>query len=193
MASRRQEILEALARELEANPGARITTARLADAVAISEAALYRHFPSKARMFEGLIEFAENGVFGRINQIMEENRQTSDRCARVLYLLLGFAERNPGLVRILLGEALTGEHPRLHERSGAYFERLQTQFRQILREAALRKDVVLRASPEAGARLLTVQVEGRMHQYLRSRFQERPLADWEADWRQLQAALFLGD
>ncbi len=193
MATRRQEILEALARELEANPGARITTARLANAVGVSEAALYRHFPSKARMFEGLIEFAEEGVFSRINQIMEESRSTRERCARVLYLLLGFAERNPGLVRVLLGDALTGEHPRLHERIGIFFERLQTQFRQILREAAMRGDARIRVSPEAGAELLVAQVEGRMHQYLRSRFRAPPLAGWDASWNQLEAALFLGD
>ncbi len=193
MASRRQEILEALARELEASPGARITTARLAGAVGVSEAALYRHFPSKARMFEGLIEFAEEGVFSRINQILEENRDTRERCARVLYLLLGFAERNPGLVRVLLGDALTGEHPRLHERIGNFFERLQTQFRQILREAALRNDARVRATPEAAAELMMAQVEGRMHQYLRSRFKARPLEGWEDGWMQLEAALFLDE
>jgi len=106
--SRKQEILEALARELESNPGNRITTARLAASLGVSEAALYRHFPSKARMFEGLIDFAEEGIFSRINQILEEDRQTRQRCARILYLLLAFAERNPGLVRVLLGDALTG-------------------------------------------------------------------------------------
>ncbi len=193
MSSRRQEILEALARELEARPGARITTARLARAVGVSEAALYRHFPSKARMFEGLIEFAEEGVFSRINRIMEESRQTRARCAQVVYLLLGFAERNPGLVRVLLGDALTGEHPRLHDRINDFFERLQTQFRQILREAAMRGDARVRVTPEAGAELLMAQVEGRMHQYLRSRFRQPPLAEWEASWVQLEAALFLAE
>ena len=190
--SRKQEILEALARELESNPGNRITTARLAASLGVSEAALYRHFPSKARMFEGLIDFAEEGIFSRINQILEEDRQTRQRCARILYLLLAFAERNPGLVRVLLGDALTGEHERLHERIGAFFERLQTQLRQVLREAQLRKDVELKVSPEAGAEMLVVHAEGRMHQFLRTRYRVLPLSAWEEEWQILDSGLFGG-
>lgn len=191
MSKRKQEILEALARELESNPGSRITTARLAASLGVSEAALYRHFPSKARMFEGLIDFAEEGVFTRINQILEEDRQTRQRCARILYLLLAFAERNPGLVRVLLGDALTGEHERLHERINAFFERLQTQLRQVLREAQLRKDVELRVTPEVGAELLVIHAEGRMHQFLRSRYRVSPLSEWDNNWQVLDAGLFL--
>jgi len=188
--SRKQEILEALARELESSPGARITTARLAAALEVSEAALYRHFPSKARMFEGLIDFAEEGVFSRINQILEEDRDTRQRCARILYLLLAFAERNPGLVRVLLGDALTGEHPRLHERVNGFFERVHTQFRQVLREAALRGDTELQVSPETAAEMLVVHAEGRMHQFLRTRFQVLPLSAWEAEWQILDSGIF---
>lgn len=189
---RKQAILESLARELECNPGNRITTARLAHAVGVSEAALYRHFPSKARMFEGLIDFAEEGIFSRINQILEEDRQTRQRCARILYLLLAFAERNPGIVRVLLGDALLGEHERLHDRIDQFFQRLQTQLRQILREAQLREDVQLVESAEAAAEMLVVYLEGRMHQFLRTRFKVAPLSNWEADWRMLDAALFAG-
>jgi len=187
---RRQEILEALARELESDPGGRITTARLAASLGVSEAALYRHFPSKARMFEGLIDFAEEGVFARVNRILEENRETRQRCARILYLLLAFAERNPGIVRVLLGDALVGEHRRLHDRINAFFERLQTQFRQVLREARLRNDVVLQVPAETGAEMLVIHVEGRMHQWLRSRFAASPLADWENQWELLEGGLF---
>jgi len=115
-ASRKQLILETLAHELESNPGDRITTAGLARAVGVSEAALYRHFASKARMFEGLIEFAEETVFARINLILEEEKGTEARCAKVVYLLLGFADRNPGITRVLLGDALVGERERLLER-----------------------------------------------------------------------------
>ena len=192
MSKRKQEILEALARELESNPGNRITTARLAASLGVSEAALYRHFPSKARMFEGLIDFAEEGVFSRINQILEEDRETRQRCARILYLLLAFAERNPGLVRVLLGDALTGEHERLHERINAFFQRLQTQLRQVLREAQLREDVVLRTTPEAGAEILVIHAEGRMHQFLRTRYGVSPLAEWDQNWQVLDAGLFAG-
>ncbi len=187
---RKQAILEALARELEERPGSRITTAGLARAVGVSEAALYRHFPSKARMYEGLISFAEDGIFSRINQIMEEDRETRQRCARVLYLLLGFAERNPGIVRVLLGDALVGEHERLHERIQAFFERLQMQFRQILREARLREDAVLSVSSEAAAEILVVYVEGRMQQFLRTRFDVSPLSGWEADWSIIDRGIF---
>ena len=91
--NRKQDILEALAHELETHPGDRITTASLAKAVGVSEAALYRHFPSKARMFEGLISFAEETVFSRINRILEEERHSGERCARLVYLLLGFADQ----------------------------------------------------------------------------------------------------
>lgn len=187
---RKQAILEALARELEERPGGRITTAGLARAVGVSEAALYRHFSSKARMFEGLISFAEDGIFSRINQIMEEDRETRQRCARVLYLLLGFAERNPGIVRLLLGDALVGEHERLHERIQVFFERLQMQFRQILREARMREDAVLSVSSEAAAEILVVYVEGRMQQFLRTRFDVSPLSGWEADWGIIDRGIF---
>ncbi len=187
---RRQEILEALARELESDPGGRITTARLAASLEVSEAALYRHFPSKARMFEGLIDFAEEGVFARINRILEEDRGTRTRCARILYLLLAFAERNPGIVRVLLGDALVGEHQRLHDRINTFFERLQTQFRQVLRESQMRGDASLRVPAGAGAEMLVAHVEGRMHQWLRSRFSVSPVSDWDDHWKLLEAGLF---
>jgi TetR/AcrR family transcriptional regulator len=188
--SRKQAILEALAHELEQHPGDRITTAALARAVGVSEAALYRHFPSKARMFEGLIGFAEENVFARINQILDEEKHTQVRVASVVYLLLGFADRNPGITRVLLGDALVGERERLHDRVQQFFERIDLQLKQILREAALREDANLRRSPEDAAALLTAFVEGRMHQYLRSRFQHRSLDAWDADWAVLSHGLF---
>ena len=190
MSERRQKILETLASELSANPGKRITTAVLARSVGVSEAALYRHFPSKARMFEGLIEFAEDSIFTRINKILEDDRNTRNRCAKVVYLLLGFADRNPGIVRVLLGNALVGEHERLQERVQGFFDRLQTQFRQILRESELRQDVQLNESPGDNASLLMAYIEGRMQQLLRSRFQMVALDSWEADWRMLSAGMF---
>jgi len=192
-ASRKQAILEALAQELEQRPGDRITTAALARAVGVSEAALYRHFPSKARMFEGLIGFAEETVFARINQILADEKNTRTRVAKVVYLLLGFADRNPGITRVLLGDALVGERERLHERVQQFFERIDLQLRQILREAQLRQDTDLRISPEAAAALLTAFVEGRMQQFLRSRFGQTSLSAWEADWLVLSHGLFEAD
>lgn len=111
--SRRDQILQALAHMLETSPGQRITTARLAAEVGVSEAALYRHFPSKARMFEGLIDFIEDSLLSRVNLIMAEEKDTMARCHHILQLLLVFAERNPGITRILNGDALLGEHDRL--------------------------------------------------------------------------------
>ena len=188
--SRKQAILEALANELEQHPGDRITTAALARAVGVSEAALYRHFPSKARMFEGLISFAEENVFARINQILDEEKNTQLRTARVVYLLLGFSDRNPGITRVLLGDALVGERERLHERVQQFFERIDLQLRQILREAELRQDADLRATPAAAAALLTAFIEGRMQQFLRSRFTRSSLSAWEVDWQVLSHGLF---
>ena len=112
--SRKKQILESLAQELEIQSGKRITTASLAKAAGVSEAALYRHFASKAQIFEALIGFAEESVFTRINQILEEYKETPERCYYIIYLLLAFSERNPGITRVLLGDALTGENERLH-------------------------------------------------------------------------------
>ena len=182
--------MEALAAELEGKPGARITTAAVARAAGLSEAALYRHFASKAQMLEGLIEFAEESVFVRINQILTEERSTRERCSRVLYLLLGFAGRNPGITRVLLGDALVGETERLLTRADQFFARIETQLKQILREAKLRQDVEGLWPPDTAANLMLAWVEGRMHQYLRSRFRVSPLHQWEQQWRALESGLF---
>jgi TetR/AcrR family transcriptional regulator len=187
---RKQIILESLARELERNPGGRITTASLGRAAGISEAALYRHFASKAKMFEGLIDFAEESIFARINQILQEERDARMRCGQLLYLLLAFSDRNPGVTRVLLGDALVGETERLLTRVGQFFARLETQLRQILREGELREGVTSDLAVSVVANLLLAVVEGRMHQYLRSRFKISPLEQWEEQWGLLQASLF---
>ena len=187
---RRQLILEALAAELENNPGSRITTAALARASGVTEAALYRHFASKAQMFEALIAFAEETIFTRINQIMDEEKDTSARCARMVYLLLGFAERNPGIMRVLLGDALTGEGERLLLRVERLFGRLETQLKQVLRESRLREDVSGQVAAEDGADIILGFVEGRMHRFLRSRFRKTPLEKWEQQWDIVAASMF---
>jgi TetR/AcrR family transcriptional regulator len=191
-APRKQLILEALARELEMHPGGRITTASLGRAAGISEAALYRHFASKAKMFEGLIDFAEENIFARINQIMQEEQDTRRRCGQLLYLLLAFSDRNPGITRVLLGDALVGETERLMVRVGQFFARLETQLRQILREGELREGRNTEPSAKIVANLLLAFVEGRMHQYLRSRFKASPLEHWEEQWLLLESSLFRG-
>ena len=190
MGDRKQQILQALARELESNPGSRITTAGLAQAVGVSEAALYRHFPSKARMFEGLIAFAEDSIFTRINQILEEEKHTRRRCVAIVYLLLGFADRNPGIVRVLLGDALIGEKERLQDRIQSFFERLRTQLRQVLREAQLRQDTELAVSADTAADILVAYCSGCMQMFMRSRFTRFSLDNWEEEWKALERGIF---
>lgn len=187
--SRRQQILEALAHELETSPGERITTAGLARAVGVSEAALYRHFPSKARMFEGLIEFIEETVFGLITRILAEETSALRRCEKILLLLLGFAERNAGMSRILMGDALTGERDRLRARIAQFYDRLEIQLKQVLREGELRDELHLgeRVSPLAG--VLLAAAVGRIHQFVRSGFEHSPLVQWEAQWCMLREGL----
>lgn len=187
--SRKLQILEALAAMLESSPGQRITTAALAKEVGVSEAALYRHFPSKARMFEGLIEFIEETLFSNINRIMQNEANTLARCERALSLILMFAERNPGMCRILNGEVLAGEKPRLRERLEQLYERLETQFKQILREAEIRDQQTTRAGVSESAQLLLSFADGQINQYVRSNFQKKPTSCFSAQWDVLQQGL----
>jgi len=187
---RRQQILEALAQMLEASPGSRITTAGLARQVGVSEAALYRHFPSKTKMFEGLIEFIEETLFSRINLILTEEPTAALRCEKMIMLLLVFTERNPGLTRILTGDALAGETDRLHARVAKLFERFETQLKQVIREAELREGLRPSISLPAASNLLMSAAEGRISQYVRSGFQRRPTTDWASQWQLLMGGFF---
>jgi TetR/AcrR family transcriptional regulator len=189
---RKQLILEALAAELENSPGARVTIAILARASGITEAALYRHFASKAQMYDALIGFAEETIFTRINQILDEEKDTTARCAQIIYLLLGFAERNPGIARVLLGDVLVGEEDRLRSRVERLFSRLETQLKQILRESRLRDDVVGALAVDDGVEIMLGFVEGRMHRFVRSQFNKRPLDRWEQQWSIIASTLFAG-
>ncbi len=188
--SRREQILLSLATMLEESPGGRITTARLARQVGVSEAALYRHFPSKAKMFEGLIEFIETTLFSRVNRILAEDISCNDRCAKVLMLLLAFAEKNPGISRILTGDALTGETERLRTRVGQLFDRLETQLKQILRESELRDGQTLQADVSLSANLMLCAAEGRISQFVRSNFQRLPTVGWDTQWGVLSRTIF---
>ena len=181
--SRKQQILQALAHMLEMNPGARITTANLAKEVGVSEAALYRHFPSKAKMFEGLIEFIEDAVFSRTSRILQDFQKADMRCEQTITLVLTFAEKNPGMCRLLSGDALAGETDRLRQRIHQFFERLETQLKQILREAELREQKVTCMPLSASANLLTALVEGRIRQYVRTEFSVKPTQYWPDQWQ----------
>ena len=186
--TRRQQILESLVHMLEANPGDRITTASLAREVGVSEAALYRHFPSKFKMFEGLIDFIEVTIFSRVGRILQEEELCVPRVGRILNLVLNFAERNPGITRILTGDALTGENERLHQRIVQFYQRLETQIKQIIKEAELKEDVHT-TSVAATANLMMAATEGRIVQFVRSQFQYRPTECWHEQWQMLSLAL----
>lgn len=189
--NRRAQILQALASMLQTNPGQRITTAKLAAHVGVSEAALYRHFPSKARMFEGLIEFIEETLFSRINKIINEEKDSTTRCQLILRLILGFAEKNPGITRILNGDALMGEQDRLRDRIAQLFERLETQLKQVLRERKLREGKSLPAEEAVIANFLICYVDGRINQFIRSKFTRRPTEGFNDQWQLISTQFFL--
>ncbi|WP_257281830.1 MULTISPECIES: nucleoid occlusion factor SlmA [unclassified Endozoicomonas] len=188
--SRKDQILQALAHMLENAPGERITTSSLAKEVGVSEAALYRHFPSKAKMFEGLIEFIEDTLFSRVNLILEEEQRALQRCGKILQLLLGFCEKNPGLTRILTGDALAGEPDRLRQRVFRLFDRLETQIKQVLRGAELNEGLRPQVTPGAMANMLLSIVEGRICQYVRSEFKRKPTEQWLGQWEVLETIVF---
>lgn len=180
--SRRDRILQALVGLLETDPGARITTAGLAKQVGVTEAALYRHFPSKRKMFEQLIEFAEDAVFSRCQVIMQDQDDVRVRLRQLVHLVLVFAERNPGLCRVLTGDALVGEDEGLRRRASQFFERLETQIRQVLKEGDIRQSLQPRTSATRGADWVMVFVEGRIQRFVRSSFERLPSAEFEESW-----------
>jgi TetR/AcrR family transcriptional regulator len=178
---RRIQILHALAAMLE-QPGAeRITTAALAARLDVSEAALYRHFASKAQMFEGLIEFIESSVFSLVNQIGEREVDAALRCRKVLHVLLQFGEKNPGMVRVMVGDALVHENERLLARMNQFFDRIESTLRQHLRDRA---DQAGSATPtvdaNAQASVLAAFAVGRLHRYARSGFKRSPTEHLDA-------------
>ncbi|MFT5720185.1 MAG: TetR/AcrR family transcriptional regulator [Motiliproteus sp.] len=188
--SRREQILQSLAHMLEANAGARVTTAGLAREVGVSEAALYRHFPSKAKMFEGLIGFIEETLFSRVKMITQSDGNSLKQCEQILTLVLAFVERNPGMARIMTGEALSGESDRLRQQVSQLFNRLELQLKQILREAELTEGLRTQASPTVSANLLMACAEGRIRQFVRTEFKQPPTQGWDDQWPLLAQLLF---
>ncbi len=185
---RRVQILQTLARMLE-QPGAeRITTAALAAQLEVSEAALYRHFASKAQMFEGLIEFIESSVFTLVNQIALREPAGSVQAHKIATVLLQFGEKNPGMTRVMVGDALVFEHERLSARMNQFFDRVESQLRQSLREAA---EAAGSATPTVDAQALasavTALVVGRLQRYARSGFKRLPTEHIEPALQRLTA------
>jgi len=180
--NRKDDILSALAVMLEGKPGQRITTAKLAAEVGVSEAALYRHFPSKARMFEGLIDYTENAIFTHINTIKEQQKDTFVRIEHIIYFLLGFSEQNPGITRILSGDALVGENERLQLRIEHVFSKVETQLKQTLRERPTSDGQKFEMDEGILANLLLAYVEGKMSQFVRSQFKQKPTQNFKSQW-----------
>ena len=181
--SRKEQILQSLAAILEESPGGKITTASLAKQVGVSEAALYRHFPSKTKMFDELIEFAELTIFTRLNMISSEQISASSKCEKISKLVLTFAEKNPGISRILAGDALWGENERLRFRVNQLFDRIEVQIKQILREDRYTNDNNVTTHPNISADIFMSFIEGKIAQFVRSDFSKSPTEDFDLKWK----------
>ncbi|MCA0176446.1 MAG: nucleoid occlusion factor SlmA [Proteobacteria bacterium] len=172
---RRVQILQALATMLEQPGGERITTAALAATLGVSEAALYRHFASKAQMFEGLIGFIETSVFTLANQITTQDADGAEQARRITQMTLQFGEKNPGMARVMAGDALVHEDERLHARMNQFWDRLESQWRQSLRAAAeAAGSPTPTVDANARASVLTAFVLGRLQRFGRSGFKRSP-------------------
>jgi TetR/AcrR family transcriptional regulator len=191
---RRVQILQALASMLEQPGGERITTAALAARLDVSEAALYRHFASKAQMFEGLIEFIEQTVFSLINQIVEREKATTDgvddvgtrQVARVVAMLMQFAEKNPGMARVMVGDALVFENDRLQQRMNQFFDKIESTLKQCLRDGApANASATPTADAQVRASALAAFVAGRLQRFARSGYKRLPSEHLDAALRLL--------
>lgn len=186
---RKNQILQVLASMLEAPKGEKITTAALAERLDVSEAALYRHFASKAQMYEGLIGFVEETVFGLINKISAEQDSGLKQTHAIATMLLSFAEKNPGMTRVLIGDALVNEDARLQTRINQLHDRLEATLKQSLRLAQTQGEIdsdadtadAANAAPDPGARanLMLAYITGRWHQYAKSGFKRAPTEMWQ--------------
>jgi len=185
---RRLEILKALAQMLEQPKWGKITTAALAGKLDVSEAALYRHFASKAQMYEGLIEFIENSVFTLANKIAEDETDGRKQAAKLVEMLLSFAEKNPGMVRVMTGDALVGEHERLQARMNQFYDRFEASLKQALRSpGADGGQKPSDADVTSHAAFLTRYIIGCLHQYAKSGFTKKPTESYAAQRRYLAA------
>ncbi len=182
---RKTQILHTLAQMLE-NPAAeKITTAALAARLEVSEAALYRHFTGKAQMFEGLIEFIEQTLFGLINKITSEEKSGLRQIEAMIAVLLGFAQKNRGMTRVLIGDALVNEDERLQARINQLHDRIEAALKQALRFGVTQQEVLAEIDVAAQANLLMSFVTGRWHQFAKSGFKRDPVELWSKQWRQL--------
>ena len=182
---RKLQILQTVAEMLEQPKSEKITTAALAAKLDISEAALYRHFASKAQMFEGLIEFIEQTVFGLVTKISVDESSGMKQVEAVLALLLGFAQKNRGMTRVLIGDALVNEDDRLQLRINQFLDRIETTLKQSLRIALSQGELASDVDVSAYANLLMCHVVGRWQQFGKSGFVRDPMAQWPQQWSML--------
>ena len=185
---KRLQILQTLAGMLEDPKGEKITTAALAARLDCSEAALYRHFASKAQMYEGLIEFIETSLFGVINQISAEEAQGLQQVEHILAMLLNFAQRNRGMTKVLTGDALVNENERLQVRINQLHDKIEAALKQALRVAATQEQLDANADFGGLANVLLCYVIGRWQQYAKSGFSREPMANWAQQWPMLYVA-----
>jgi TetR/AcrR family transcriptional regulator len=182
---RKNQILQVLAHMLE-NPAAdKVTTARLAAKLEVSEAALYRHFSGKAQMYEGLIEFIEQTLFALINKITSEEKSGTRQVEAIVSVLLGFAQKNRGMTRVLIGDALVYEDEKLQARINQLHDRLEAAIRQALRFGITQQEIAADTDASACANLIVSFVTGRWHQFAKSGFKRDPVELWNRQWRQL--------
>ena len=187
--NRKLHILQTLAAMLEQPDPEKITTASLAKKVEVSEAALYRHFASKAQMFDGLIEFIEQTLFSLINKITSEEKSGLKQAEAIAQMLLGFAQKNRGMTRVLTGDALVHENARLQGRINQLHDRVEATFKQALRFADTQHELSPDTDPAAQANLLTSFIVGRWHQFAKSGFRRDPLEYWSPQWRAFTGSL----
>jgi TetR/AcrR family transcriptional regulator len=179
---RKLQILQTLAGMLEAPAAEKITTAALAARLEVSEAALYRHFTGKAQMFEGLIEFIEETLFGLINRITSDEKSGLRQLEAITALLLGFAQKNRGMTRVLIGDALVHENERLQARINQFHDRVEATLKQALRFAMGQNELPEQYDPAAQANLIMSFVTGRWHQFAKSGFKRDPMQYWTEQW-----------
>jgi TetR/AcrR family transcriptional regulator len=187
--ARKEQILQTLAEMLQSPQAEKITTAALAARLSLSEAALYRHFASKAQMFEGLIEFIESTLFGLINKITADETRGLAQLDAIISLCLGFAAKNPGMSRVLIGDALVHENARLQARINQLLDRLEATLRQCMRVAATQNEVQTDTDANAAANLLLSFIVGRWHQFAKSGFKRSPLDQLDSQKQLLLHAL----
>jgi TetR/AcrR family transcriptional regulator len=185
---RRLQILQTLAEMLQDPKVHKITTAGLAERLDVSEAALYRHFASKAQMFEGLIEFIESSVFSVINKITEEETSGLRQAELIVGMLLGFAQRNRGLTRVLIGDALVGEDQRLQVRVNQLLDRVEAALKQALRIGASNGELEQGTEAAAAASLMLCYAIGRWQQFVKSGFTRDPVSQWTGQWSLVTSA-----